>query len=273
MSVKLLESLPLKKLRERYDDIVKIIYPPRSISRVVYHIKSGTIENISLEQINKRYEKTFEIIKYLCYDNKILRTVKYDDTLINLYHEQQSSQYLTKLTCDKDFEIPLYVNIQQNGNIVTAFYFPKELKYAELWEDDILIAYYGSDNYQTLEDILEESKNLQYDETSLEHILYLSRQEQEQFTHNQEKEIYIDDILYKRVILLQPCINICSNSNYRFYLKIPPEYAKLSIYAESNTPEHRYLTYIKGIDTYYYAPSTNIIYLNATSLGNLQQIQ
>ncbi len=263
MSSKLLETLPLKKIREKYDDV-----------------------NISLEQINKKYEETLELIKRICYINRLLHDeddidygpyieISAQRSFIQIVHappDKESAHYLKKYTFNANSQIIF----DRQNDIITAFYIPEELEYVELdnTHHHDLIAYYDSSyEDQILENILAESKTLplQHDKTRLEHILWLSKKENEYTSHNQDTEIYIDGKLYKRVLLLQPCINLCSCQFSKFYLRAEQKYSDLSLYVEFAVLSCDVRQTLMSQDTYYYAPSTNKIYRDSRN-GYIENI-
>jgi hypothetical protein len=167
------------------------------------------------DNVRKEYEKYAKHILYVCYTHRTL----YDSERINdisegmkslanlCYHHKTADCRLVKYTLSN---ISAYL---KNVDIVTAFYVPETLSYFKLSYGNTYIAQYINTEYNIpIEIILDEHKEipLQHDITRIEHILWLSKQTDSEAyqKHNQEEELIIDNVKYKRIILIHPCIPI-----------------------------------------------------------------
>jgi hypothetical protein len=180
------------------------------------------------DELRKLYEEHAQSIKNLCYVNSILHNSELNsDASINFMIEvhkksykeaRQFCQYVQNLEQSNKKSQPILEKyilekitpIERKANdFVTAFYIPENLTYLKLLANDLVIYTYENKYIDIpIEDILHEHKflPLQHDVTRLENILWECNQYDAKKMHNQQDEIIVDGITYKRIIPIQPCL-------------------------------------------------------------------
>lgn len=148
------------------------------------------------------------------------------------FNYTKNMQSLTKVTPHLENEVYI-LKLSRSFNIITALYVPEDCNNICLYINDMKMAEYKSDYKQAepdIEVILQESKVIPPSKDDIEYILWLSKKGRTGYIHSQEEKITINGQIYKRVILLQPAIPLCSMYWCDNYIIVPDS---RDIYVES----------------------------------------
>lgn len=103
------------------------------------------------------------------------------------------------------------IKLTRAYDVITAFYVPEDVEWLKVISNGLTIGWFhGRYRELDLEDLLEQSWSMpeSADESFLEYILWVSRQGKIGFVHNQEEDIEIDGVNYRRLIFMQPMLPI-----------------------------------------------------------------
>jgi hypothetical protein len=100
----------------------------------------------------------------------------------------------------------------RDNDFITAFYIPRDLKWFELFGNGQSFGVFNGNHHEIdIELLLQQSFTIpQSDPNYLEYILWRHRNGKRGRGHSQESEITIDGQVYKRVMFVQPFLNMVS---------------------------------------------------------------